>query len=367
VRQFAGLLIGALIGQPLAACGDATAPTWTRPLFAQASTPAVTATCGTLGQITRVDDTTFTVPYTAPAQGPCRVIATATTADTSVVNVASADVTAGVPFGPFAFWSGGSVVWGPQPMTSSIGQNSVAGVVTQITAARAYGMHLVLCLAGCAHDPVKTNGKFDLTKWKAAIALYNTATIRNAIAQAVSDGTVIGNELIDEPEIADWGGVLTKPMLDGMASYVTTIFPTLPQGVGTGGTASYTWRTTERYAVVDFVIAQFAQRNGDAATYRSNVLARAALEGWTPAFSLNLLNGGTPGTTCSAGVGTNAGLCRMTAAQVTSYGKALGPSGCVMVMWKYEDAFFARSDNQQAFRDVAGALSLSPRRRCVRP
>ena len=315
--------------------------------------------------------------YTAGATGGTfRLVAKESTtgaADTSAVTVVAATVpptAVGVPFGPFSFWSNGTVQWGPGPLTASGGQSSPGGVVTQINAARTLGLKLVLCLAGCAHEPVKTNGVFDLAKWKAAVTLYNTSAIRTAIAAAVADGTVLGNEMIDEPEITDWGNggasPITKATLDGMATYARQYFPTLTQGIGQGGAAFYTWRATERYHVLDFVISQFAYRNGDMATYRTKVLAQAALDGVTAGFSLNLLNGGTPGTTCAAGVGTSAGLCRMTATQVRDYGRALGPSGCVMTMWKYDDAFFGRSDNQQAFRDVAAALATVPRKACRR-
>jgi hypothetical protein len=315
--------------------------------------------------------------YTAGTTGGTfRLIAKESTtgaADTSGVTVVAASVSptaVGVPFGPFALWSTNSTVkWGPGPLSASGGQSSPGGVVTQINAARTMGLKLVLCLAGCAHDPVTTNGAFDLAKWKAAVTLYNTSTIKTAIAAAVADGTVIGNELADEPEHQSWGGVFTKAMLDGMASYARQYFPTLPQGIGQGGAAPYTWRTGERYQTLDFVIAQYAWRNGDVATWRSKVLAQAALDGVRSGFSLNLLDGGIPSTVapCPVGVGTYGSNCRMTADQVRTYGRALGPSGCVMTMWKYDDAFFGRSDNQQAFRDIAAGLATAPWKSCGRP
>jgi len=320
------------------------------------------ATCGTI---------TAGGSYTAPATGPnfCRVIATSgTQADTADVRFLASIVLRGVPYGPFALWSGTSVRWGPTPFTVSLQQNSPSTVVSLIAAARTKGQKLVLCLAGCAHDPVKTNGVFDLTLWQRAIDAYNTATIRQAIAQAVSDGTVIGNSLVDEPEIADWGGVFTKPMLDGMASYAKAYFPTLPMGVNHGGTAAYTWHTAESYRVVDYVISQYGYQvnGGDVAGYRSKVLARATQEGWTPGFSLNLLNGGTPGTACPAGDGLKAGLCRMTAAQMQTFGQTL-LVGCVLVSWTYEDAFMVRADNQAAFKAISDSAARTPRKGCGRP
>jgi hypothetical protein len=326
--------------------------------------------------------------YTAGTTGGTfRLIAKESTtgaADTSAVMVVVAIAPApqpsglGVPFGPFALWSTSTTVkWGPAPLTASIGANDPGGIVTQIATARTMGQKLVLCMAGCAHAPVTTNGAFDLAKWKTTIASYNTSAIRSAVAAGVSDGTVIGNSLIDEPEHHSWGGVLTKPMLDDMATYAKQFFPTLPMGVQFGGQASYTWRTAERFHVVDFTNNQYSWRifSGDVATYRAKVLAQAALDGVTAAFSLNILAGGVPDTDgvydCTgagqAGVGVNGNNCRMTATQLRDFGRALGPSGCVLTMWTYDANYFGRSDNQQAFRDVGATLATVPRKACRKP
>ena len=250
------------------------------------------------------------------------------------------------------------------------------GIVTQITTARSLGQKLVLCMAGCAHAAVTTNSAFDLAKWKTAIARFNTTAIRSAVAAGVSDGTVIGNSLIDEPEHPSWGGVPSKPMLDDMATYAKQYFPTLPMGVNFGGQAGYTWRTAERFHVVDYTLNQYSWRlfSGDVATYRAKVEAQAALEGVTPGFSLNILAGGIPDKDgvydCTgagqAGIGVNGTNCRMTAAQVRDFGRALGPNGCVLTMWTFDANFFGRSDNQQAFRDVAASLAAVPRKACRR-
>jgi hypothetical protein len=284
----------------------------------------------------------------------------------------------GIPYGPFGLWQSYTTVYfGPAPFTASIGASAPGGIITQINAARNMGLRLVLCLAGCAHAPVTTNDKFDLTKWKTLVSSYKTDAIQAAVAAAVADGTVIGNSLIDEPEHSSWGGVPTKPMLDGMATHAKTVFPSLPMGVQFGGQASYTWRTAERFQVVDFMINQYSWRlfSGDAATYRAKVLAQAALEGVTPAFSLNILAGGVPDDDgvydCAGagqgGIGVNGTNCRMTAAQLRDFGRALGPSGCVLTMWTYDATFFGRADNQQAFRDVASTLGATQPLSCRRP
>jgi hypothetical protein len=284
----------------------------------------------------------------------------------------------GIPYGPFGLWSSNTTVsWGPTPFTMSQNYTDPSGIVTQIAAARNQKQRLVLAMTGGSHSNYLTNGAFDYTKWKSRMNLFNTSTIRNAVAAGVADGTIIGNSVMDEPEFRDWGGVMTKPLLDQMASYVKAIFPTLPVGVNHGPNGYYQWRPTERYRVLDYVLNQYSWwvTTGNVAAYRDKVLAQAALDGVQVAFSLNLLNGGVQdkdGTYSCDGAGQGGkGLtnqnCRMTAQQVRDWGLTLGRTGCAMFMWRYDDTFMSRSDNQQAFRDVAGGLASSAAKSCRRP
>jgi hypothetical protein len=222
-----------------------------------------------------------------------------------------------------------------------------------------------------------TNGKFDMSKWKGRMATYNTTAIKAAIAKGVADGTVIGNQVINEPNQAAWGGI-TKATVDELCRHVKSIFPTLPAGP----VVVHWWRPAERYRSCDFIIDQYGWTQqsmgpgtyggkGDVVGWRTAALAQAAKEGISIAFSMNLLDGGIPSSTCplstTGGKGTYGDRCRMTATQVRNWGRALGPSGCAMFMWKYEAAFWSKAANIQAFRDVAATLATSPRRSCRRP
>jgi hypothetical protein len=202
---------------------------------------------------------------------------------------------------------------------------------------------------------------------------FRTPTIKNAVAAAVTDGTIVGNTLMNEPETPQWGGVMTKPLLDQMAAYVKGIFPTLPVGVNHGA-PGYKWRTWERYQKVDYTLNQYMWQNngGNIAAWRDAVLDRAKIEGVKVAFSLNLLDGGVPDNTgtwdCAGtgGKGTRSGKCRMTADQVKNYGRTVGPSGCFMLNWEYDDAFMSKSANVDAFRSVASLLATMSPRSCRR-
>jgi hypothetical protein len=279
----------------------------------------------------------------------------------------------GVPFGPFGLWqTPTSLAPGSSSFTASHTYTDAGSIITLIKTARSKNHRLVLAMTGGPSSRYKTRGKFDFTKWKNKMNTFKTAAIKRAVAQGVADGTIVGNALIDEPETRQWGGVVTKRRLDQMASYAKSIFPTLPMGVNHGPPA-HRWRASERYRVVDYVVHQYAWwvTSGNVTAWRDQVLAQARRDGVTPAFSLNILNGGKQdrsGWDCkgTGGRGTRAPNCRMTAEQVRSWAAALGPKGCAMIMWKYDRAFMSRSANVTAMRNAASALSGAAGRSCRR-
>ena len=281
----------------------------------------------------------------------------------------------GLPFGPFNLWNSyTSVAWGPSPFTGSGNFTDPAGIVVQIAAARTKRQRLLLAMTGGSSSKYTTNGKFDMAKWKNRINQFKTTTIKNAVAAGVADGTIVGNSLLDEPETKRWGGVLTKPMLDQMASYVKAIFPTLPVGVNFGPTG-YQWRTSERYNVVDYSANQYNWwiTAGNAAAWRDKVLAQAQHDGVTVAFSLNVLDGGvqdrsgTYDCTGTGGKGTYFPNCRMTPSQLRDWGRIIGPSGCSLLLWTYDYGFITKSTNLTAIKDLAATMASKPRRSCKRP
>lgn len=281
----------------------------------------------------------------------------------------------GIPYGPYDLW--GSLTelkWGPGPFTMSLDNAFFPTSLAQrIAAARGKRVRLVLAMTGGPNN-VTTDGRFDLGKWKARMDRLNTAAIRKAVADGVADGTIVANKLMDEPESPKWGGVPTKAMIDEMATYARKIFPTLPMGIGHGA-PGFKWRSGERYKVLDWVSVQYVwnYNQGDVTAWREQVLNFARNNGVTPMFALNILNGGVRDTNgawdCpnTGGKGTRTSYCRMTSDQVRTFGRTIGPFGCAMLMWRYDDAFMAKAANQSAFRDVASLLSSKPLRNCRRP
>jgi hypothetical protein len=326
--------------------------------------------------------------YTAgTTAGTFRVVASTTgIADTAMVTLAKSSSSTGgvgIPFGPFGAWEGEALKPYTDEFTLSMGAYSPSNLITRISVARSRGQKLMIAMAGGARTNYTTDGVFDMTKWTAKMDLYNTPSIKDAVASAVADGTIVGNTVMDEPfntggagnEANSWGpsGTMTKAKVDQMCAYAKAIFPTLPQGV----THDHKdFEPTKSYYVCDFILSQYRSAKGDVTAFRDAGLALAQRDGHSIAFSLNILDGGQRDNDndgiwecpipLTGGKGTYAPNCRMTPQQIRDFASVLGPAGCALAMWRYDDAFMADPANVQAFKDVTQRLSTLPRRSCRR-
>ncbi len=323
--------------------------------------------------------------YTAGATaGTFRVVASSSgLADTAAVTLTALVpmpvVGGGLPFGPASAWSGSSLEPHTSAFTLSKSATSAGTIVSQIGLARAKGTKLVLGMTGGRHANYLTDGVFDRAKWQARMDSYDTPAIKAAVAAAVADGTIVGNSVMDEPNVSGagdgntWGprGTMTKARVDSLCGYVKAMFPTLPVGVQHQHPV---FEPAKPYRVCDFVVSQYSSRFGSADEFREGGLAMARRDGHAIMFALNILNGGVQdrdGTyDCTgagqAGTGTYAPNCRMTAQQVRDWGLALGPAGCGLLMWRYDATFMSKSENQMSFRDVAARMAAMPGKACSR-
>jgi hypothetical protein len=319
--------------------------------------------------------------YTAgQTTGTFKVIATSNgLSDTAVVTLTSALASGsavGIPFGPYNGWSETTTLQANSgSFTLSMDGYTASTLVARIAAARTMKRKLVLSMTGGAHENYLTNGVFDRAKWEAKQDSYNTAEIRAAVAAAVADGTVIGESVMDEPNVSGlgdgntWGpvGTMTKARVDSLCGYVQQMFPTLPVGVAHRHDV---FEPSKSYRVCDFILTQYSARAGSVTTFRDGALQMAARDGHAIMFAMNLLNGGTQdldGTwdcTGTGGLGSRSPNCRMTSQQVRDWGITLGSAGCGMVMWRYDAAFMSNPDNLQAFKDVATRLATLPGKSC---
>jgi hypothetical protein len=329
--------------------------------------------------------------YTAGStSGSYRVIASASgLADTAALTLsapapAPAPTTGtGLPFGMSQqFARFGSPA---PPMTMSADAITASTLITRINAARAGGYKLIVNFTGDKHAAYMSTidgvMQFDESKWRAQMETFNTATIRQAVAQAVADGTIVGTSVMDEPYVSGgasgggntWGpkGTMTKARVDTLCGVVKQMFPTLAVGVAHQHDM---FEPTKSYYVCDFIIDQYDWRRGDVATFRDAGLAMAARDHHAVMFGINILDGGVQdkdGTySCDGpgqgGLGTYAPNCRMTPQQVRDWGLLLGKAGCGLYLWRADDQFMANSANLQSLRDLASGLGAAPRKGCYR-
>jgi hypothetical protein len=264
----------------------------------------------------------------------------------------------GVPYGPFDLWRSDSVPeYGPAPFTASLNWDDPSGIIVRIASARALGQRLVLAMTGGRHERYTTDGKFDMEKWKRRMDSFNRPDIIAAVNAGIADGTVLMADVMDEPNHITWGGVMTKPLLDEMASYVKRIFPALTVGV----TIRWDWRPEERYKVIDFITTQYRVQFGPVEAWRDEVLGVGRDNGVAISFAINPIDGGTRLPGCpqgpTQGDGTYGHNCRMTAEQVLESGSTLGVAGCALLIWKYDRTYMANPDNQAAFRAIGAKLA----------
>ena len=241
-------------------------------------------------------------------------------------------------------------------------------ILTRIDAARAKGLKLVLAMTGGSPDRYTTDGRFDLEKWKhgnplfagAGMDGYDTNPIKTAVAQAVADGIILGNSVMDEPSRSASWGVMTKPVVDSMCSYVKRIFPTLPVGV----VAVHWWRPEEHYGVCDFIVSQFeydvnhggGQGSDTPTAFRNTGLAQAAEDGVSIVFSMNVVGGGPKAPDCTR----DGKDCLMTPAELRDAGLVLGPAGSGLLLWRYETSIMGEAGYQNAMADIAADLRTRP-------
>jgi hypothetical protein len=302
-----------------------------------------------------------------------------------VPSAAASSAGPGKPGVPFGFYRLLLKTSDPGVLTLSAESNFPRNIVARIEFARERGVRLMLAMTGGNHDLYMSTidgvHQFDRSLWEARLQTFNTPVIKDAIARGVADGTIIGATVMDEPYAHategsggnTWGpqGTMTKARVDSLCADVQALFPTLPAGVEH---QHQLFEQDHSYHVCQFIVDQYGSQYGDVIAWRDAGLAMAKRDGHAILFSLNVLDGGVPDKggsyECSGpgqgGRGTRKPNCRMTAAQVVQYGTALGPYGCGLFMWRYDDGFASIPANVEAFKDVAARLAAAPSRECRR-
>jgi hypothetical protein len=330
--------------------------------------------------------------YTAgQTGGSFRVIASAgSLADTTPVTLTApppppsppGGIRQGIPFGASQLWSSLG-----EPVTDAFTQSgedatTASLIIDRINAARTRKVKLLLAMTGGSHlqymSVINGVNRFDFAKWRAKMDTYNTPAIRQAVADGIRDGTILGNAVMDEPHVDGtgtdgntWGpaGTMTKVRVDSLCAYVRDMFPTLPVGPVH---QHQLFEPTKSYRACDFLVDQYVNRLGTPESFRDGALAMARRDGMMIFFGVNLINGGIQdkdGTwDCKdqGGIkGQTAPNCQMTPTQIEAWAKVLGPAGCAFRMWRWDDTRLATYG--PAFRNIAADFATRSAPGCGRP
>jgi hypothetical protein len=290
----------------------------------------------------------------------------------------------GVPFGPAGAWSLSDPTE-PMPNTSVFSMGSTpeqpGNIVARLTRAAELGKKAILMITGGGHDNYQdAAGNFDYDLWTQRVQLFNTTAIKGAVTTAFNNGTLIGFNMLDEPQATDWQDSHTKPMIDQMATYMKSIFGSqIPMGLSVRGD----WHLSDpKYQVVDFITTQYVASAGSVTAWRDQAFTDVAADKVKILFSLNVLNGGagfaeTP-SSCNANPATggpspvSSVRCSMGSNQIQTFGTQVmqagtgGKTGVGLTLWTYEANYFARPEMQSAFSTVAGVLNPAPRQSWLR-
>ena len=231
-----------------------------------------------------------------------------------------------------------------------------------LATARSKGARLVLRLSGSESNIKNADGTFSLTKWKTMVNRFKTVDFNSYI----TDGTVLGHYLIDEPyRAARWGGkTISQATIEQMAQYSKQLWP----GMITFVRAPPSWlaSSTTTYTYLDAGWAQYASYQGNVTTWITAEAAKAKVKGLGLMVGANVLNGGNG----SSGIrGTESGKYAMSATELRTYGTALlnQTLACGWFNWSYlyiGSTYFARTDIKSAMTDLSNKAKAHVKTSC---
>ena len=233
------------------------------------------------------------------------------------------------------------------------GQIDTTNAVSLLKATQAKGGRMVIKMCKGRDDFVKNaDGTFSFTKWKALVDRFRKVNL----APFISDGTILGHYLIDEPHrTARWGGkIIPQATLEAMAKYSKSIWPEMTTFVRV--VPSWLETAPVTYVHLDAAWLQYEAWRGDVTKVLTAEVAAAKRKGLGLAVGLNLLDGGN-GT--SRIPGWTRGKYAMSASELRNYGTVLlnnsypGSYSCAYYNWMWDSAYYGRTDIKAALTDLA--------------
>ena len=235
-----------------------------------------------------------------------------------------------------------------------------SNILSDLSGARAKGGRVVIKLCKGRDRYVKNDdGTFSLTKWKSLVSRYRNVDLRPYI----SDGTIIGHYLIDEPHRASrWGGkAISQATLEAMAKYSKELWPQMTTIVRVA--PSYLASASITYKYLDAGWTQYTVGKGDAANWVASETAAAKRKGLGLVVGMNVLDGGNGSSNIR---GWTSGKWAMSASEIRNYGSAmLGQSyACAFFNWTHDTDYYGRSDIKSAMADVSSKARSHEKTSC---
>jgi hypothetical protein len=270
-----------------------------------------------------------------------------TSGDTTGVTTLAGSLQPGVVFGNFNMDESliNSMYTGIMPG----GAFGPTNALTMLSATKARGGRIVIKLCMGRDSYVKNpDGTFSLTKWKALVDRFKTINM----GPYITDGTIIGHWLIDEPNrAARWGGkIIPQATLEAMAQYSKQLWPSMTTFVRVA--PSWLATSTITYNYLDAAWLQYASYKTDVTTLVAAEVAAAKKKGLGLMMGMNVLNGGNGSSKIP---GLTSGMYAMSATELRTYGTVLlnQSYACGFFNWTYDGTYFGRSDIKSAMTDLS--------------
>jgi hypothetical protein len=235
-----------------------------------------------------------------------------------------------------------------------------SNILSNLSGARAKGARVVIKLCKGKDSFVKNgDGTFSLTKWKALVSQYRSVDL----GPYISDGTIIGHYLIDEPQRASrWGGqVISQATLEDMAQYSKELWPQMATLVRV--VPSWLASASVSYKYLDAGWTQYTAGKGDPGKWAASEASAARRKGLGMVVGINVIDGGNGSSRIR---GVTGGKWSMSASEIRSYGNALLSESyaCAFFNWQHNTSYYGRSDIKSAMADVSAKARSHPKTSC---
>ncbi len=174
------------------------------------------------------------------------------------------------------------------------------------------------------------DGTFSYAKWKALVDGFKAYNFNTYI----TDGTLMGHVLVDEPEnVRKWGGKqIPHSTVEAMAKYSKQLWPNLTTFVR----APPIWlaKSSITYTYLDAGWVQYRWQKGNASTWIKSEAAAAKAKRIGLMAGMNVLDGGDGSSKIR---GTLSNRWAMSAAEINTYGTAIlaEPYACGFLFWTH--------------------------------